>query len=309
VSVRHVDHRSLFRTVGVRTLAVVTVVGVVALGAQAAPAASESAGHGGDRTARLADADEPLIARDVSFPQCGAPLPRIDNGYAGILGTNNGVSFSRNPCLVAELRWAKQLAGPPAFYVNTGNPGPARARTWPVGQSSPRWCSASNPDSLGCAYDYGWNAAWGSYSIAVDAAQRLHHVDRANARSRAANVAWWLDVETMNSWRTVDDGVSAHAQQTDVAALAGEIDALQSIGVESVGIYSTRFQWNQITGGNRVTHGRFAGVPVWLAGYGSKTDAIDGCTDSSFTGGPVQMTQYLGSDGFDADLVCWTQSG
>ena len=78
--------------------------------------------------------------------------------------------------------------------------------------------------------------------------------------------------------------------------------------MESVGIYSTRFQWNQITGGYRITQGWFAGIPVWLAGYGSKADAVDGCSDSSFTGGPVQMTQYLGSDGFDADVVCWTQS-
>jgi hypothetical protein len=290
----------------------VTVVGVVALGAQAAPAASQSAARLGQHSARLADTEPDtegaLIARDVSFPQCGAPLPHLDNGYAGILGTNNGISFSRNPCLVAQLRWAKELAGPPAFYVNTGNPGPARARSWPIGQSSPQTCSASNPDSLGCAYDYGWNAAWDSYSVAVDAAQRLHHVDRANARSRAANVAWWLDVETMNSWRTLDDGVSSHAQRSDVSAIAGEIDALRVIGVESVGIYSTRFQWSQITGGNRVTQGRFAGIPVWLAGYGSKTDAMNGCSDSSFTGGPVEMTQYLGSDGFDADVVCGTQS-
>jgi GH25 family lysozyme M1 (1,4-beta-N-acetylmuramidase) len=144
--------------------------------------------------------------------------------------------------------------------------------------------------------------------VAVDAAQRLHHVDRDNARSRAANVQWWLDIETMNSWRTLDDGVSRHAQQSDVASVAGEIGALQSIGVESVGIYSTRFQWNEITGGHGVTQGRFAGVPVWLAGYGSKADAIDGCTDTSFTGGPVRMTQYLGSDGFDADVVCGTQA-
>ena len=297
---------------GVRTLTVATVMGLVGLGAQAAPAASGAGSGVGGTTRHRAHAVavvEPLIARDVSFPQCGAPLPRLDNGFAGVLGTNNGIAFSRNPCLVAQLRWAKKLTGPPAFYVNTGNPGPVRARVWPLGTTSPRVCSASNPDSLGCAYDYGWNAAWQSYSVAVDAAQRLHRVDRENARSRAENVAWWLDIETMNSWRTVDEGESLHAKQSDVAAIAGEVDALRAIGVESVGIYSTRFQWNQITGGYGITHGRFAGIPVWLAGYGSKTDAIQGCFDTSFTGGPVQMTQYLGSDGFDADVICGSQSG
>jgi len=286
-----------------------TVVGVVALGAEAVPAASAAGGLGVRRSVRTVAAVEPLIARDVSFPQCGAPLPRLDNGYAGVLGTNNGIAFSRNPCLTTQLKWAKRLAGPPAFYVNTGNPGPARARIWPLGQSSPRTCSSSNPDSLGCAYDYGWNAAWQSYSVAVDAAQRLHRVARDNARARAANVEWWLDVETMNSWRTLDDGASRHAKHADVAVIEGEVDALRAIGVESVGIYSTRYQWNEITGGYRYTQGRFAGLPVWLAGYGSKADAIDGCSDASFTGGWVRMTQYLGSDGFDANVVCGTQTG
>jgi len=284
-------------------LGIAAVVSLVALGIPAAPAASYSAAPAAHRAVHVVDEPESvLIARDVSFPQCWGPLPRFDNGYAGVLGTNDGISFSRNPCLVGQLAWAKKLAGPPAFYANTGNPGPLQARTWPTGQTSPKTCSSSNPDSLGCAYDYGWNSAWASYTVAVDAAQRLHHVDRANARSRAANVAWWLDIETMNSWRTLDEGPTLHAAQTDVATIAGEVDALRIIGVESVGIYSTPFQWNQITGG--VSHGRFAGIPVWLAGYGSKADAIAGCADASFTGGPVQMTQYLGSDGFDADVVC-----
>jgi hypothetical protein len=316
VSAQQFRIRAPIRAVAIRMLSVVTVVALVAVsGAQTAPAASQSQSANIDsrHSARLLDAepdsDSALIARDVSFPQCGGPLPALDNGYAGVLGTNNGISFSRNPCLVSELAWAKRLAGPPAFYANTGNPGPALASSWPVGQSGPETCSPTNPDSLGCAYDYGWNAAWASYSVAVDAAQRLHHVDRANARARAANVAWWLDVETMNSWRTLDNPTSVFGAQSDTATIAGEVDALRTIGVEQVGIYSTPFQWNQITGGYPVTQGRFAAVPVWLAGYGSKADAIAGCGDASFTGGSVQMTQYLGSDGFDADVVCGTQSG
>jgi len=298
------------RNLRARVAAVVALGGLIALGLPAvpAPAASEPAGRVSPASAHTVDAGEPAIVRDVSFPQCGGALPRRDNGYAAVLGTNNGIAFSRNPCLVSQLGWAKRLAGPPAFYANTGNPGPARARRWPLGQSSPKVCSGSNPDSLGCAYDYGWNAAWASYTVAVDAAQRLHRVGREDARARAANVSWWLDVETMNSWRTIDDGVSTHTRESDVAAIAGEVDALRAIGVESVGIYSTGLQWNQITGGDRVTGDRFAGIPVWLAGYGSKADAIGGCTDSSFTDGPVQMTQYLGSDDFDADVVCGSAS-
>jgi len=254
--------------------------------------------------ARLVAWDGAETGRDVSFPQCGGSLPDESVAMFGVLGTNDGRAFTKNPCLVAELRWAKRLARPPAFYANTGNPGPVRARNWPVGQTEPKTCPATDANSLACSYDYGWNAAWASYSAATDAAQRLHHVDRSNARRRAANVDWWLDVETMNSWQTVDDTPSATTARRDVATIAGEIDALRTAGVHSVGVYSTAFQWNVITGGARVTGSTFSEVPQWLAGYDSQSDALAGCSESAFTGGAVRMTQYLGHDGFDADVVC-----
>src|SRR5438270_12738670 len=74
--------------------------------------------------------------RDVSFPQCGAKLPARDNARFGVLGANGGASFTVNPCLLEQLRWSKRLAEPPAFYANTGNPGPSRAKHWPIGQTS-----------------------------------------------------------------------------------------------------------------------------------------------------------------------------
>jgi hypothetical protein len=249
-----------------------------------------------------------LVARDVSFPQCGGALPGRGDSDAGILGTNNGVSFTRNPCLVTQLAWAKRLALPPAFYANTGNPGPRRAEHWPFGQVSPKSCTMAEPNSLGCSYDYGWNAAWESYGAATDAAQRLHRVDRANARYRAANVEWWLDVETMNSWQAIDGPATVAAQRRDVATIQGEVDALRFAGVQQVGIYSTRFQWGLITGGAKVTNGRFAWTPQWLAGFDSHDAAAAGCRHRGFTGGPVRMTQYLGADGFDANVVCATTS-
>lgn len=254
-------------------------------------------------------ADSLVVARDISFPQCGMPMPRPRGATFGVLGTNNGTSFSLNPCLVTELKWAKRLAAAPEFYANTGNPGPVRAKRWPLGQTSPQLCSSADPNSLGCSYDYGWNAASDSYSSATDAAQRLHHVDRADARHRAANVNWWLDVETMNSWQALDRLSTVTAQQRDVATIAGETDALHAAGVVNVGIYSTRYQWGLITGGSAVTGSRFAGAPQWLAGYQSQADAIAGCNDRGVTGGPIGMTQYLAKDGIDADVVCSGTSG
>jgi hypothetical protein len=242
--------------------------------------------------------------RDISFPQCGGPLPQVRHARFAILGVNGGRAFTKNRCLAEQLRWAKRLARPPAFYANTGNPGPKKSSHWPLGQTWPRECSRSHPNSVGCSYDYGWNAAWQSYTAAVDAAQRLHAVDRVNARHRAANVDWWLDVETMNSWQAIDGPATGAAQLRDVATIAGEVDALRTAGVAQVGIYSTPYQWSQITGGSKVTQGRFAGAPQWLAGYASHTAASAGCAHGGFTGGPVRMTQYLGADGFDANVVC-----
>lgn len=277
----------------------------------AVPAASENVAPAGARTASvngsLATLDasgDVVVARDISFPQCTGSLPRENSAHFGVLGTNSGRSFTRNPCLVRQLRWAKRLPLPPAFYANTGNPGPEHAKHWPYGQTWPRACSASDPNSIGCSYDYGWNAAWQSYTAAVDAAQRLHHVDRWNARQRAANVEWWLDVETMNSWQTLDGPPTLAAKRRDVATIQGEVEALRAAGVESVGIYSTSYQWKLITGGSKVTQGRFAGLPQWLAGYESHASAVNGCSHGGFTGGTVRLTQYLGRDGFDSNVLC-----
>ena len=294
-----------------RPFLLVAAISSATIALSATPAASHVTGSAaGPRGAAARGASgEVLVARDVSFPQCGGSLPREDGAAFGVLGTNNGRAFTRNPCLVTQLAWAKRLAAPPAFSVNTGNPGPRRARHWPLGQTSPRLCAPSDPNSLGCSYDYGWNAGWQSFATATDAAQRLHRVSRVNARHRAANVDWWLDVETMNSWQATDGPATVAAYRRDVATLAGEMDALRAAGIARVGIYSTRFQWNLITGGYEVTHGRFARVPLWLAGYESHAAAVAGCGRGSFTDGPVVMTQYLGHDGFDSNVVCAEPGG
>src|SRR4051812_2384405 len=61
---------------------------------------------------------------DVSYPQCGKAMPAPADG--GIVGVNGGIVLSANPCLASEYAWARQAtAYAPAFYANTGNPGPA----------------------------------------------------------------------------------------------------------------------------------------------------------------------------------------
>jgi hypothetical protein len=242
--------------------------------------------------------------RDISYPQCGMKLPGGHAASAGVLGANGGRSFTKNPCLVDQLRWAKRLAEPPAFYMNTGNPGPWRTTRWPFGQTMPRVCSKSDPNSLGCSFDYGWNAAQHAYRTAVDAAKQLHGVTEENARHRVANVDWWLDVEILNSWQTLDEGATKMNGQRDTQTIAGAINALWAYGIQTVGVYSTTYQWTAITGSPLLTRGWFKANPVWLAGFDNHDHAASGCHRRSFTGGKVLMTQYLHKDGFDANVRC-----
>lgn len=224
----------------------------------------------------------PSRGYDISYPQCGGPYPT--NVAFAIVGVNGGRVFSANPCLADQLRWGGDSAA--EVYLNTGNPGPALSSFWPLGQATPRFCDPNNPDSADCAYDYGWNAAQYSYQQ-VESAYA--------ARSIAANpnlTAWWLDVETSNSWR---------ADTTlNVAALQGQVDYLRSRGVTRLGFYSTTVQWGTITGGTQV----FAPMPSWGAGATSEKVAKQHCVSTrGFTGGRLAMVQYI-YNGFDANVRC-----
>jgi hypothetical protein len=294
------------RGTAVRSFPIFAALVTVTLAMSATPAAAQTIGRAPAAGAVVVrdEIDGVSVARDVSFPQCGAPLPALSSGSAGVLGVNDGSSFTTNRCLVPELAWAKRLASAPAFYTNTGNPGPARTEHWPIGQTSPKVCSAADPNSLACSFEYGWNAGRQAFGVAADAARRLHHVDADAARHRAANVEWWLDVETMNSWLTITGAPTRAAEQRDTAALVGQFDALLFAGVTQIGIYSTPYQWGVITGGTRAGNAQFGPTAQWLAGYGSKAAATAGCSDNTFMPGSVQMTQYLAHDGFDADVIC-----
>lgn len=225
---------------------------------------------------------------DVSYPQCGGALPADIDG--GIVGVNGGRVYSANPCLATEWAWAvKATPYAPALYANTANPGPAYSSYWPkAGTTYPRSCDASN--SVDCSYDYGWNAAKDSFA------------DAQSVIGSAGGYVWWLDVETGNSWETLESayGQNAISRANDTAALQGAVDSLVDSGVGQVGIYSTSYQWGQITGG---TGTQFHAQPVWVAGTGSLSTAQSNCTTTSFTSGPITLAQYAKS-GYDADYHC-----
>lgn len=241
-------------------------------GATEAPQGKPGPGRGGNTTRGF----------DISYPQCGGAYPA--NPAFGIVGVNGGRVFGVNPCLASQITWGGGVLT--ELYANTGNPGPALSSFWPVGQTTPKVCSASNPDTADCAFDYGFNAARHSYETATAAYQSL-----GLAASPSA-APWWLDVETSNSWRT--------NVALNVAALQGELAYLRDVaGVTRIGFYSTQLQWNEITGGTRT----FAAYPSWVAGGVTLKGALDRCKRPAFTGGSVVLAQYFFS-GFDANVRC-----
>lgn len=281
---------------GARALVVLFVAFATVVGGPAVQAVAKGGGGGGGKSVAP-------TGYDVSYPQCGSPFPT--NVTFGIVGVNDGIVYSPNPCLgtgdgPSELAWAQQAANhAPWFYANTADPGPAYSSHWPTGQTAPQPCDGSN--SSACSYDYGWNAAKDSFNDAVVAEQQVNGTTAAAAASAAAAGGWWLDVETANSWQTLESayGQTDASKQNDVNALAGAVAALNDAGVTQVGFYSTGLQWTQITGST----GQFPTAPSWLTGYTNLNAAKAACTATGFTGGPVKLTQYQ-QTGFDADYAC-----
>jgi hypothetical protein len=291
-----------------RVVVAAAVVLVVAILAGATPASA--AGRPADPGGRGAGADVPesTDGYDVSYPQCD---DRLAEGAAfGVVGVNGGIVLSSNPCLgaddeLSELAWAN-ATGHPQFYANTADPGPAYSSYWDVEGwgSSPQPCTREDPDSTGCSYDYGWYAAADSFHDAVVAERQAGEETLSDAVRQAAVVPWWLDVETGNSWESLEDAYTADplhlakAFRNDTAALEGAAGYLRSRGITQVGFYSSSRDWDKITGGAQLPD-----YPSWVAGFTSASEAAAGCEAPGFSGGPVLMTQYP-LKGYDADHAC-----
>jgi hypothetical protein len=240
-----------------RSVGIAGVSAVLAINVMACPLPTAAAGT---RTA-------PVRGHDVSFPQCSRPLPAP--GAVAVVGVNGGAAFSANPCLASEFAWASHSGVLPELYMNMGDPGP-QSPHW--AQAGPRRCAAA--DRVCQAANYG----------AAAAADALARARVAGAHA----VRWWLDIEVVNSW------ASDPAQ--NVAAIQGAAAMLRSRGA-TPGVYSTAWQWAQLTGGWRVA------MPNWLGGAGDPGEAASRCGGAGFSGGPVQLVQYPTAD-VDGDVRC-----
>ena len=238
------------------------------------------------------------VGYDVSHPQCGEPLPAV--AAFGIVGVNGGVATTGNPCLAEQLAWAADLPGAQRVqvYVNTANPGRVDPLpgTWPDGGLSPYGTCRGGPGPA-CSWVYGQARA------VVDVEGfLLPAAARADVPVVAADVVWWLDVETSNTWQSG----SASAQANNRAALEGMVDHLTATGA-TVGLYSTGRQWREIVGW--VPPGSsLHDLDSWLAGALDPLGAAELCRLPALVGGgEVVLAQFVTElDGrpLDHDLPC-----
>jgi hypothetical protein len=265
----------------------------------------------------------------------------VDDGIANkanpCLGPYNGGAGT------SELYWGSLLSGSTgqprvALYVNTADPGNLYKRQpvadWPepgstvAGLTNPYGTCAADPsnsslgaNSSGCAWVYGADMASldaspgppltgnASTSFLTSASDALEAAG-ASVPGNASSYQWWLDVETANSWQSG----SANALAMNDAELEGMLQYLQSLNVTLVGIYASASGWQTITGGQSTIDSNWTAagnpapdplyaVPEWLPGASSQSAAISNCSMTSFTGGRIDLAQWVQSS-LDYDQSC-----
>lgn len=225
-----------------------------------------------------------ITGYDVSWPQCGKPLPK--DAAFGIIGLNKYIGDDFNPCFGAEMSWAKKLRGTngmPGFsvYVHIENPGAKLAKHWPTSGETPYGNCAGKTDPA-CSFVYGENLAKDDLKVL-----RTYKV---------GNVLLFEDVEEGYSWQNTN-----HTQD-NVAAMEGMATAFQGAG-DTVGIYSNALPWDHIAG-NLPATSMLRHLPVWVLGAQNRAEAEANCASNTFAGGVI-LAQMAGKDfPVDRDLVC-----
>jgi len=206
-----------------------------------------------------------LVGYDVSYPQCGGTAAA---GSFGIVGVNGGRPFTNNSCLGAEYAAAPKSTAP-SLYINTGYAGAYR-------NNITAGCSALSGSVSGTSRQV---QAW-----AIGCSEAETSMSYATAQGATSVAAWWLDVETANSWSSGNLSLNRYAIQ-------GAVTRLAQSGLP-VGIYSTASMWSAITGGNF--------TPTSVA---ADWEAAGGSCSTPFTSSPVWLVQST-TFGFDSDLAC-----
>ena len=228
---------------------------------------------------------------DISYPNCGGPFPTDSFGIVGVTG---GRAFTQNSCLSQEFAWASGLNGGSnpgaALYMNLNAPVGSTAReglTGPYNTSG----TCSHKDKACIAYNYGYNAAEAAYTYATDLSPAV------------TSSSWWLDIETSNSWSS-----NTSLNQYTISGAVAFFATFSSTNPIAIGLYSTPYQWTQITGQRGSWHptvSPYTSYPIWQAGASSESNANTICGNSTagFAGYRPELVQYVASS-VDYDYAC-----
>lgn len=219
---------------------------------------------------------------DISWPQCPTtvgipsrrgldqPMPARTSDFV-VVGLTNGPAFYPNPCIEQQMRWVRNHHVFASAYSVT---------TYPRARQVKRY-GASGPFSAGSLVgrlrNTGYNQA--RFNIAT--------MKGAGLRSPAV----WIDVEpsTVIPW--------SGSVVRNRAVVDGIVRGYKDAGYR-VGIYSTRYLWQQILGNARY------GLPEWrTAGRATMSSALRKCSSGSVQGGRAVMTQWYTLTR-DFDLMC-----
>jgi hypothetical protein len=119
---------------------------------------------------------------------------------------------------------------------------------------------------------------------------------------------WWLDVETGNTWESGSSGLANNVADLRgmVAAFKNTVETASGVqlgGVTTVGIYSTSYQWSQITSSSAEGYSDLVGLPDWIPGARTLSGAQANCSLSGFTTAKPTVTQWFAKP-YDGDFVC-----
>ncbi len=293
---------------------------------------SKPGGGGGDTGGTVS-----TIGYDISYPQCGSKRLPKDHAF-GIVGVNGGRTTDANKCLSEQLKWAASATGSTGqdkaqLYVNTANPGEVLEQysvsTWPINNidirgndslnnenalfKNPYGACATNAgnyrgyvNDMACSWQYGWNRAVETVDNFFKPAARA-----ARMSDKVSDYAWWLDVETMNSWQQeygADGAQDPEGLAKNTATLEGMAQFYTSQNAKKVGIYSTGYQWGRITG-STVEDGlagqNLRGLDSWLAGAFDEAEARSRCIPSNglTPGSAVSLVQFVHKN-LDHNVSC-----
>ena len=238
---------------------------------------------------------------DVSWPQCSphgsGKVQTLPVGPAfGVVGVNNGKINGFDTCFTAEIAWAGVNR---SMYIIM-EPAPGNN---PVQETSGPDASCAKTSNACLGYDWGYN-----YALAD-----IAFVKAAGLSPRM----WWVDVEIGEQWPTTTADKPVNA-----AIIQGALDAIKDAG-HIGGVYSTWFQWGEITG----SYVPLGSPPLWVPGADTLTGGDfsaqsfcqralspgDPSTMASasigFAGGVPWLVQYgydgaTAPDGVDPDYSC-----